>query len=641
MIKSVNMEKLLTTILMLFLLFTSLIGCGSSSSGGSTPSSVTASAKLLLQDGTEKELSDTPLPRNVRVQIIFSEAVDTDQAESLFDIKDESENSLSKSIGWNEDSTIMTVTLLDLLDYQKTYTVSITAGTASVSASTKSDVDSFEETFQTMTRHDINGDGKADLTVEAEYWEAGSDIGRGYIFYGDELTTGPSSASTAKAIITGEATGDFMSIGWLVSEDFNGDGFADPIFFTLNGGADYIFYGFSAENPIEDSLSAVNNANLVLEEAVAWDELFLDAVADLNGDGHYDILTDSSQAYTRKGAANIFFGPDFVSETAASADVEFVGEAENDYLGWPASAYGDMNGDNINDTILNAGGYDSSKGRIYIFFGATDLSGSYGAASANVIITGDSNNGGNLGYLKETRDLNGDGIDDLITNDSTYDTNTGRIYIFFGATDFSSRNAADAEIMITGEANNDRFSNQTRVADVTGDGADDIIATGQNFGTGVGKIYFFDGTGLTNMSAAQANAIFTGENASDNMSIRTTGDINGDGVDDIIASAANYPGGTELGRIYIFLGGSGLTTKGAADADIILTGEQNGAAFTCERVMDVNGDGVMDIIAGAGEYDSNRGRGYVFYGGASLASKTADLADVILEGENQGDGFSD
>ena len=71
--------------------------------------------------------------------------------------------------------------------------------------------------------------------------------------------------------------------------------------------------------------------------------------------------------------------------------------------------------------------------------------------------------------------------------------------------------------------------------------------------------------------------------------------------------------------------------------DMIFNGDPNslfGLRIVCG---DVDGDGYDDILIGAMKYNNFRGRVYLFYGGPDMDN----TADLILEGQNEGDRFGD
>ncbi|MFA6027530.1 MAG: FG-GAP repeat protein [Patescibacteria group bacterium] len=124
-----------------------------------------------------------------------------------------------------------------------------------------------------------------------------------------------------------------------------------------------------------------------------------------------------------------------------------------------------------------------------------------------------------------------------------------------------------------------------------------------------------------------------GETADNNTGnpVFSSGDINGDGYDDILISAnENDDGGAGAGAVYLIYGQAAEIsdlTLSAATA-IQFTGEAaDDDAGVSISSGDINGDGYDDILIGADFNDGNglnSGAAYLIYGQA------ADLADITL-----------
>jgi len=147
-----------------------------------------------------------------------------------------------------------------------------------------------------------------------------------------------------------------------------------------------------------------------------------------------------------------------------------------------------------------------------------------------------------------------------------------------------------------------------------------------------------------------------------------TGDINGDGTDDLIIGAhlADSAGGSDAGETYVIYGGGSLPAAidlNSTSADLTIfgddAGDQSGQAVAAG---DINGDDIDDLIIGAYTADppggTQAGETYVIYGGSSLPaaidldSTSADLTVYgddaygfsgfsVAAGDIDGDGIDD
>ncbi|MGD8777844.1 MAG: T9SS type A sorting domain-containing protein [Ignavibacteria bacterium] len=308
-----------------------------------------------------------------------------------------------------------------------------------------------------------------------------------------------------------------------------------------------------------------------------------------------------------------------------------------DFFGCSVASAGDVNGDGIGDIIVGAHSYSLWTTRAYIFYGGAAMDG-----TPDVIITRE-DTGEHFGWsVSSAGDVNNDNIDDVIVGAQYYSSSTGRVYIFYGSSTLSYNiDAADADVIITGENEYDYFgSSIASIGDVNNDNIDDIIV-GANYysnGDGPGCTYIFYGGSLNStIAASSANVIITGETDGDcfGYSVSCAGDVNGDNKNDFIIGTPVYSSGT--GCAYIFYGGNLDSTIAASSANVIITGENEGNYFglAVSYAGDVNDDDIDDIIIGTREYSHATGRAYVFYGGNLDPTISASSADVIITGENE------
>lgn len=157
--------------------------------------------------------------------------------------------------------------------------------------------------------------------------------------------------------------------------------------------------------------------------------------------------------------------------------------------------------------------------------------------------------------------------------------------------------------------------------DVNGDGIDDILIGANWFDGGAensgAAFVFLGGTNGLNTAVHWQSTGPAIANAEYGFSVSDAGDINNDGFGDVIIGA---PGAART-RVY-YGSATGLTASNA-----IGVSAQSGSAFgeSVSKAGDVNADGFDDVIVGAPDYvdpttTEAHGRAYVFYGSASGVS---------------------
>lgn len=193
-------------------------------------------------------------------------------------------------------------------------------------------------------------------------------------------------------------------------------------------------------------------------------------------------------------------------------------------------------------------------------------------------------------------------------------------------TDFAHPFVENVEIIHEwqGEAANDQFGWIARnIGDVDGDGVNDLVISAPTHGQNdshAGRIYVYSGrSGRLLWSADGRSGDELGTG------VEAAGDTNGDGIPDVVASG---PSGKGIACIYSGRDGRVLHEISSPDPDEMFGRHSAGAG-------DVDEDGAMDIIVGSPGKDGEEkspGHAYIYSG------KTGQLL-FVLSGERPGDQF--
>ncbi|MBU1099556.1 MAG: FG-GAP repeat protein [Bacteroidetes bacterium] len=464
---------------------------------------------------------------------------------------------------------------------------------------------------------DVNNDGYDDVIVGAPGYE--NNKGRAYIYFGSSQG---SLNADPDIILTGEYQWEFLGYSVSGAGDVNNDGYDDVIVGaygnTLKGTA-YIYFGGSSMNSIAD----VKMTGLSDYEKFGYS---VSSAGDVNNDGYSDVIVGAPGYSSNTGRAYIFLGASGTSMNNAAA-LTMTGENTGNEFGNSVSSAGFVNNDNYSDFIIGAAKYESAKGRAYIYMGGASLNN-----IADVVITGDNANDNFGSQVSSAGDLNNDGFTDIIIGAESNNFETGFAKIYYGATGVTMDNISDGTL--TGENTYDKFSvSVSSAGDLNNDGFDDIIVGASNYSKGLGKTYIYKGASTFDINVGLTITGDAGFGNQFGTSISGAGDINNDGIDDIIIGAPKYNNYT--GRAYIYFGSNSSTPNN--NVDLVLTGESEESYFgySVATAGDVNNDGYDDVIVGAYNYNTGRGRAYIYYGGSSMNSN----ADVTLTGTGIGDFF--
>jgi len=341
----------------------------------------------------------------------------------------------------------------------------------------------------------------------------------------------------------------------------------------------------------------------------------------------------------------VIFGSSFISPpytidlNTQLADICVYGDDNRDYSG-RALASGDVNNDGYYDIIIGAYGADppggNKAGETYVILGSSSPASiiDLNSQSADITIYGD-DYGDESGWAVGSGDINGDGFDDIIIGAPLADpggrSEAGKTYVIFGSDSPPTTIDLDtqsADITVYGDAGGAGYA--VASGDVNGDGCDDIIIGAHRasvgYRYGVGKTYVVFGFNplypdIIDLDYQSAVITVYGDDDGDYSGWAvTSGDVNGDGYDDLIIGApyAEPSGKRYAGETYLISGGSAIiaargiggTLRAYIESFSFLgrkwgrfntfgTGNSEGEVHLA--VGDLDWDGLDEIAAGQGE----------------------------------------
>jgi hypothetical protein len=496
---------------------------------------------------------------------------------------------------------------------------------------------------------DVNGDGLEDFLIgslgpsQEQTYGILYGVGRSvYVVFGKrdpgpialaDISLGTSSAGFAVFGDGNDTTLDSFGATAAAAGDVNGDGLDDIIIGSLTYdpifddpsydytqandiqpyGAAYVVFGKRDGAPVQSSdLRAGRGGGFVIlsnADPLYFTGNSVHSAGDVNGDGLDDVIVGVAQAgEDLHGAAYVVLGkigsdPVLLSELAAGGPSGFriEGTSEDLVFGFSVSGVGDLNGDGLADVVATAPAYPSverQSGRAVVLFGRRETTSLSVADIANdpalgFIATG-ADPGDYVGMCSAAGDVNGDGLDDFILGST------------FGSLGPPAAEPADAGVSDGGvtpeaEGGDPQMGIAYAVFGSRAPASVDLRELEDSSSRG----FSVAGTDMLELLGRQVSA----------------GDLNGDGLGDLIATTPASPIGSEG---YLIFGSTspaplraGLSSVSSEALLVLRFGGAESAGEQIRSGADFNGDGIDDLLISAPQYSDApqaAGGAYVVFG---------------------------
>ena len=363
-------------------------------------------------------------------------------------------------------------------------------------------------------------------------------------------------------------------------------------------------------------------------------------IGDLDGDGQPDVAAGTYLAEEQTGGAFVLPSP--LSASGAAQDLGYRIRGVSRFGGTGRSmSVGDLDGDGYADLGLGAP-YSSRENGLYLAFGPITEDITMGEAGTAALIGPLSTYAGHGSDL--VGDVNGDGQSDAVVGTDYTSNRRGQAFVAYGpiADDLELEDEADA--LMVGEAPGVYAGRIVDTGgDLDGDGVNDLVLAclGTMGLPASGGFYVVYGPPADSLDLADADGRYEGATPNGYAGLwLATGDLDADGLDDVASAALDSTLASSAGAAFLVEGPASADTN-LSDAEIIVRGDELGQYGGGVALGDLDADGDAELLLGA-QGDSgvgpNGGAAYLFVDPAPGSYVFSD-ADAAFTAEGAGNNL--
>jgi len=268
---------------------------------------------------------------------------------------------------------------------------------------------------------------------------------------------------------------------------------------------------------------------------------------DVDNDGAADFLVGapySPVAAYFGGRTYLFRGPVNGDLTVSDAAGSYIGVTDDAYSGYASLAQEGAGPSGEDILAISEFGWSGGAGRVLYIRAQDAMTQDSTDALAVAQLVGPTDNAVASGFALASGDFNGDGVPDLaVSGPGFYGGTSSALYVVFGPPASGETLLTDADVYIKDEVSYDALGYDIALGDIDGDGRDDLVASAPYYDDkyrDVGAVFVYNGAEVgASRARDDADALIVGDEETMYTGQNfAMGDVDGDGRSDLLLGAS-------------------------------------------------------------------------------------------------------